>query len=636
MGSARRWLRALAGVAAGATLLAACSSSSSSSSAGQAGGGTPSGGTKVSGGTVSWAEPPNGTPNYIFPFDTSQYSTVDNISQFQFLLFRPLYMFGHPKSTQPTLDAADSPAEAPKYTNGNTQAVVTMKGWKWSNGETVSATDVMFWMNMMHAEKANWYDYTPGYFPDNVTSVKVDSPTQLTITFNKAYNPTWMTYNELSQISPMPLAWDITATGGTAGSGKCSSGAYGAAATDTACTAVYKFLSGQASNLSTYASNPLWQVVDGPFKLTSFDTSGNVTMVPNPDYSGPQKPSISTFKEVPFTTEDAEYNALLGGKLDVGYLPTTDLTGSTTNALKAGPNNPRLSGKFYMSPWILFGFNYAVYKFDSNANNGTAGKVFKQLYFRQAMQHLVDQSAMISKILKGYGVPTYGPVPVLPPNNFVSSSAKSNPYPYSVSAAKKLLTDNGWKVAPNGTDTCIKPGTGSGECGAGIPAGTPLSFQLAYATGVNWQQQVMQVEQSSFKEAGINITLKPGTFNTAVRDYAPPCSSPSSCNSQIGWWGGGWEYSPDYYPTGETLFSTGAGSNSGNYSDPQADAIIKATTTSSSSDLTAYQQYLGKQVPVMWQPNADYALTEVTNKLRGVTPQNPFANLFPEYWYYVK
>jgi hypothetical protein len=26
----------------------------------------------------------------------------------------------------------------------------------------------------------------------------------------------------------------------------------------------------------------------------------------------------------------------------------------------------------------------------------------------------------------------------------------------------------------------------------------------------------------------------------------------------------------------------------------------------------------------------------VRNTLRGVAPQNPFANLFPEYWYYVK
>ena len=41
-------------------------------------------------------------------------------------------------------------------------------------------------------------------------------------------------------------------------------------------------------------------------------------------------------------------------------------------------------------------------------------------------------------------------------------------------------------------------------------------------------------------------------------------------------------------------------------------------------------------MPEIWEPNADYELSEVRNTLRGVAPQNPFANLFPEYWYYVK
>ena len=33
------------------------------------------------------------------------------------------------------------------------------------------------------------------------------------MTMNKAYNPTWFPYNELSQITPMPAAWDRTASG---------------------------------------------------------------------------------------------------------------------------------------------------------------------------------------------------------------------------------------------------------------------------------------------------------------------------------------------------------------------------------------------------------------------------------------
>ena len=78
---------------------------------------------------------------------------------------------------------------------------------------------------------------------------------------------------------------------------------------------------------------------------------------------------------------------------------------------------------------------------------------------------------MITKFLKGYGVPTYGPVPVLPKNNLVDSYEQSNPYPYNPSHAKSLLTSHGWKVVPNGIDTCQKPGTGPERVRRGHPQG---------------------------------------------------------------------------------------------------------------------------------------------------------------------
>ena len=64
---------------------------------------------------------------------------------------------------------------------------------------------------MMHAQKANWAAYAPGDMPDNVKSITINSPTQVTFTFTKSYNPLWLTYNQFSQITPLPLAWDITA-----------------------------------------------------------------------------------------------------------------------------------------------------------------------------------------------------------------------------------------------------------------------------------------------------------------------------------------------------------------------------------------------------------------------------------------
>jgi peptide/nickel transport system substrate-binding protein len=158
---------------------------------------------------------------------------------------------------------------------------------------------------------------------------------------------------------------------------------------------------------------------------------------------------------------------------------------------------------------------------------------------------------------------------------------------------------------------------------------------LVYASGTQWQQQVVQVEQSAWNSIGIKTALEANTFPTVLQGYAGPCMSGQPCTVEEGWWGGGWEYSPDYYPSGETLFATGAGSNAGNYSSAKADSLI-AQTTNTNTNLDSYQNYIAKQLPMIWEPNADYELSEVANTLRGVAPQNPFANLFPEYWYYVK
>ena len=586
---------------------------------------------------VTWAEAPQSPPNYIFPFMGLQFFSVSNINQFQFLMYRPLYWFGN--GTSPNLNPSLSLASNPTYSNNNTTVVVKLKNYKWSNGESVTAQDIMFWMNMLHADKENWADYSSGALPDNLKSVTVDSPTQVTFTLTSSTNPYWFTYNELSQITPMPVAWDIAATGAAPGSGGCSAAAYGTA--DAKCDAVYNFLSKQAgydpanpegtnNSLSSYATNPIWQVVDGPWKLTKFDSSGNITMVPNKTYSGPVKPTISQFKEVPFTTDSAEFNALVSGSIDVGYLPAQNITSPTSDPLNPSENNSRLSGNYniYASPsWAV---NYFPYNFNSNANSGNAGPIINQLYFRQAMQTLVDQPLYIKKISKGYGVPTYGPVPVAPKNSFASSYEKSNPYPYNPGKAKSLLSSHGWKVVPNGTSTCQNPGTGSNQCGKGIAKGAKLAFNLEYASGSTSLTQLMNAEKSSWAQAGINITLNSASFNTVLGNAVPCSSTESACSWTLENWGGGWIFAPDYYPTGEAIFQTNAGSNSGDYSNTTNDNNIQKTISTNQS-LTQYENYLAKQLPVVWQPNS-VAVVEVKKSLKNVAPFDPLQQLTPERW----
>ena len=251
-----------------------------------------------------------------------------------------------------------------------------------------------------------------------------------------------------------------------------------------------------------------------------------------------------------------------------------------------------------------------------------------QLYVRQALQDLVNQPLYIKKIFKGYAVPTYGPVPVLPANSYASKLEKSNPYPYSPSKAKALLTGHGWKVVAGGTDTCIKPGTGAGECGAGIPAGTPLKFSEQYSTGVGSTTEEVTAEKASWATEGINVTISPASFDTVIGNAI---SCPKGCGWEMQNWGGGWTFAPDYYPTGEDLFQLGSEANYGDYSDYVNQTLITQTIDTNAT-LTSWENYLAKQLPDVFQPNQAYALTEYKKNLTGVTPQNPFTGIEPEAW----
>jgi peptide/nickel transport system substrate-binding protein len=584
---------------------------------------------------VTWAEPPQATPNFILPFYPAQLCSVDNIEQFQFLMYRPLYWFGSGNGV--TVNPSLSLGSTPAYSNGGTTVTINLKSYKWSNGETVTGQDVQFFMNVYHAEKANFCGYVSTLFPDNVTNVTHTANT-VTFTFNKAYNQKWILYNELSQITPMPLAWDINTAGGAASSGGCSSAAYGSGA-DAACTKVYTFLANAAgfdptnpsaanNSLSTYATNPLWQVVDGPWKLSAFNPDGQCTFVPNPSYSGPVKPTIKSFTEIPYTADSAEFTALVGGNLTVGYVPANDLPKGVSSYTQIGPNNAQLASNFKLYPWYLFSINYFPENFSSNANNGTTAAIFKQLYFRQALQLLINQPLYISKIFKGYATPTYGPVPLVPTNPYASTLEKSNPYPYNPSKAKTLLSSHGWKIVANGTDTCQKPGTASNECGAGIPKGAPLTIQEQWASGVTTTQEEVTAEKSSWSSAGINVVLSAASFNTVIGN-AIAC--PSGCSWQMQNWTGGWTFAPDYYPSGEELFQLGSAANYGDYNDATNQSLITSTYTTNAS-LTTWENYLAKQLPDIFQANQAYALTEVNKNLSGLQQQNAFAGILPETW----
>lgn len=598
---------AIASVACG-MLVAACSSTSPSTGNGAE--------SRVQGGTATIAlTAADGQLNFIFPLVNFSNDTAANVFYSQYLMWRPLYWFGSPGHAG--LNESESLANPASVSASGrtTTATIQLKPYRWSDGMPVTSRDVQFWINLLRADKANFWGYEAGEFPDNVTGFKILSPSRFSLTFDHAYSATWL-YNQLGLIIPLPQhAWDQKSANGQVKNYDLTSS--GAAAVDS-------FLLAQNKDLSTYATDPLWQVVDGPWKLAKYaPATGDATLVRNTRYSGPATGTLQAIHLLSFTSDTAEFDSLLSASgIDFGYVPFNDAA-----------QQSRVEGDGYtVQSWPSWSISYVYFNFASPQ----AGPIFRQLYIRQAMQHLINEAGYIDAFLPGYANPTYGPVPLRPLSNFVSSQQQQNPYPYDPATAVALLRAHGWQIAPNGTDTCVRPGSGTSQCGAGIPSGARLSFPLLYASGTTGFDEEVAALQSSFATAGIKLALSgEASFAAAAGALSPACAKPNCW--QLGYLGNSWFFDPSYNePDGAILFGSNAPANIGSYSDPKADTLIAQLGSGGISAFYAYQNYLARQLPGLWMPQMDTEITAVTNKLKGTLPADPLDNIYPENWYFVK
>ncbi len=600
-----RWRRSWIGLGLAATLLLMASGGSSLNAS-------------ASGyhGTATFALAPTQTSHYIFPFTSGAYANDTELFQFQNLMWRPLYWFGNDGEFY--VNYKLSIGEPPVYSNAGRTVTITLKHYQWSDGLPVTARDIEFWLDIYKAEPGDYYGYVPGDIPSNIVSMSFPTSTPYTfsLTFNQAYSPLDLLYNNLSEIFPIPQhVWDRTSLSGPVGDYDL---------TTAGATSVYNFLNTESADPSSWTDSPLWKVVDGPWRLSSFDgTTGYDVLVPNPSYSGPNRPKLAKLEEIPFTSSTSEFNALRSGQLDYGYLPASDIA----------QRHYLSTHGYHLAAWPDWGFN----SFWLNYSNPNVGAIFKQLYIRQAMQHLVNQPEIVSDIYHGVAYPSYGPVPLTPKSTYLTTYESHNPYPYSPKAARQLLASHGWSVHITGIDSCIKPGTGAGECGAGIAKGTQLNFTELGATGSPEFTAELAVMQSDWSLAGIHLTIREEPADTIFSE-AVPCTSQSStgCSWQIADFsppGFSVTFSPQYLPTIAVWLQTGGVLNAGGYSSSALDQLISATNTvPGSAPFKAEENYVTKNVPWISEPNYPYQLSVISNKLLGTLPQDPNLNIYPEDW----
>ncbi|MHB8506628.1 MAG: ABC transporter substrate-binding protein [Acidimicrobiales bacterium] len=641
-----RWLTATAAAGALALALGACGSSTPSSKSTGSGNSSPSSsgatgkattgsgtsgsahlaglfgtlpkvGTPTTGGTITIGQLKGSTPAYIMPIVPAALSSVYTSYDFINLMNQPIYWA--PQGATEQYDNALSIADPPVYSNGDKTVTITLKAWKWSTGSPVTAANVVEFIDVLKAavkgkaNAANFGNYTPGFFPDNIKSATASGQT-LTLQLTKAYNPGYFTDDQLDLVSALPPQWAVSSAGGKQLDFTNPANA----------KAIYDYLNSQAKNVSTFGTNPLWKISDGPMVLSSFNpTTGGYTMTPNPDYSGPQKAGYSELSVETFTSTQAEFNALQAGTLDIGGVDFTNV-----------PEIPRISGSYAVYGLPDFGFDGMWFNFADHT--GDFNNIISQLYVRQALAHLIDQAGYVRGIFKGAAAQAYGPIPSLPKSPYAPANATTNPYPFSVSAAASLLKSHGWTVKPGGQTVCASAGTGANQCGAGIPAGTPLKWNEDYGNSPAALSQQTIAFASSAKQVGIEIALKSNTFNNLIANDNDP-SAPSKVNDWAMVNFGG--FTQSLYPTTNTLFNTGGSYNLGDYNSPTANTLINNSVYGANPQAVSKEaSYLTANGPVLFLPSPDL-IWAVSKKIGG--PADAFLNMTqytwtPQDWYLTK
>jgi peptide/nickel transport system substrate-binding protein len=625
-------VQCVAVAAAGAMALTACSSSSNSKgNANKAGsklaanysyGSIPAESTtSTTGGTVTFGETPGFNPNWILPVTPLANSSVFNIDQFQYLSYRPLYW--SPQGATPTYDYSKSLTNsAPVVSNGGKTFTVTLNGqYTWSDGHKVTANDVLFDVDVLQAavkeSPANDGNFTVGQFPQNLTDVKVVNPETISFTFNQVYNPAWIQAVELDQIDPLPsTTWAKSSTNGPQLDYTKPANA----------KAIYDYLVTQAKSLSTYSTNPLWQDVDGPYKMTMYNATSNaVNFTKNPAYTGSDPSKIQNFDEKSYTTTTAEFDDMKAGNLDVFNVDSSQV--SQLPALKAQG--------FATYGLPDFGFNDVAFNFDDKTND--FNNIVDKQYFREVVAYAQDQEGEIKGPFQGAAAPQYSSVGVAPVSPYTPAVALTNPYPFSLASAKQQLTSHGWTVGNATTPTtCTDPGTGANQCGVGIAKGQNISFTYYYGNDPKATGQIATSLASNLDSIGVKVNLDEDTDQN-VEANASVVSDPKFDNkwgmSQFGGETNG------IYPSTNNLFNTGGSYNSGGYSDPTMDALIKADYAS--SDPTALTKELAavtKNLPVLFTASPDYVYAW-KNTLSGPATSFQAMTQFqiePEEWFLTK
>lgn len=280
--------------------------------------------------------------------------------------------------------------------DGKTYTIKLKTTAKWSDGQPVTADDVVFTFDAIRDPKVA----SPGISQfDKVDKIeKVDDYT-VRVTLKQVYAP--FQYVIASAIVPAHVLKDVKP---------------------------------EELLKHAYGTDPTKTVTNGPWKWTEWKQNQNLTFEADPSYWGP-KPHIQKVIFKIYADQNTEVQALLKGDVDLTQaIPVTQV-----EAVKQ-----KSEINVVLEPGPLYeyvGFNF-------NADNFKDKFIpFSTPKSRQAIAYALNRQGMVDNVLKGTG--KLMNAPFLPGSWADPGDAVVN-YGYDAEQAKKLLAEDGWVAGSDG------------------------------------------------------------------------------------------------------------------------------------------------------------------------------------------
>lgn len=436
------------------------------------------------------------------------------------------------------IDWSRSIAKSITFTHHRTVVVIHLKRWQWSNNDPVTADDVIFCIDIMRQYGEKYSNYGMGGIPYIIKRANAPNPQTLILTLSHPVNPIWFELNGISQLIPLPkLQWkNITA----------------------------EFL------FNHQTDTKLLTVVDGPYKLAKYQVGREAMFLRNNHYSG-NKPDVHRITFVMYTSASGAFWALKSKQINLANVPHMLLPGKQlVNSLHSCVTNGG------------YGINYVALNFTNNHVG-----FLRTLSIRQALQHAINQEAIIKIAYHGMGEASFNPVPSDPATYLSPQMRKITENPasqYNPRQSKAILTAAGWKTSPSGVRT---------------RHGRTLSFTLLVSSSSRTLRAIAELLKAEWWQIGVQVNLHIVPFNNEL----------SILGSGKDWEAAmvPWIYSPDFFPSGDGLFNSYGGMNYGKYSNTRMNFLIHDSETKNGLPyLYKYENYAADQLPVLFLPMPHY------------------------------